>query len=265
MSEEKLRAIRDAITKNTHNTSDLNVLADRLAGRSCPSRTTGSGGCCGGGDEITAKIAESISVNWRRYLAIIVVFLAALGANDWYKKHQTEVAEEASAAFYNIQAAFDSLSNEDFDANKVFANLALDFRDTEKSSAHKNLAVLYSAIFKLQDNKVDEALNILDDYFKFKTPAKKELTEPLKGKKTSVDGLINEVAEMVYIRALMSKPNADIKDARARLRQLIYRSQIVTAAAFTLYSSTAAPGNETEAVVDMANALKIKRPELRLE
>ena len=264
MSEEKLRAIRDAITKNSHNTSDVEVLADRLAGRGCAGRT--GGGCsCGSGDEITTKIAESIRVNWRGYLATIIVFIAALAASDWYKKHQQLTSAEGSEALYNIQTAFDSLDNKDFDANKVFANLALNFRNAEKSSAHKNLAVVYTAIFKLKDNKIDEALKVLDDYFHFKTTTAKDLTEPLKGKKTTVDGLINEVAEMVYIRALLSKPNSDMQDIRSRLRQLIYRSNVVTASAFALYSKTAAPGNETAAVADMANLLRVKRPELRLE
>jgi len=76
--------------------------------------------------------------------------------------------------------------------------------------------------------------------------------------------LVNELAELVYIRALLSKSEADIPDIRSKLRQLIYRSNVVTKSAFALYSSTAVSENDIEAVEDLANLLKSKRPELKL-
>ena len=260
MSEEKLNAIKDAIVKNNHNTSDVDVLAKRLTGKRCG----GGCGCGGGSDEITARIAQSIAINWRRYAFIIVVFIAALAVNDLYKKDKAKNSAEAAMAFFNIQTAFDSLNNKDFDKDKVFANLTLDFDVAGKSPAYKNLSALYTALFKLQNNKADEALKILEDNFNLKKATTKELTEPLKGKKTTVESLTSELAELVYIRALLSRPDADLHDIRSKLRQLIYRSNIVTVSAFSLYSSTAVSDNDYEAVIDLANLLKNKRPELTL-
>jgi predicted negative regulator of RcsB-dependent stress response len=230
MSEEKLKIIKDAIIKENQNTSDVDVLARRLQG--CNS----VGGCaCGAG--INPELAAAISKNWRKCVAFFVVLIALLGAHNAYKNYLLGQAESAAIAFANIQDSFELLDNEDFNSDKVFANLALDFETTKQSKTYKDFSIIYKALFKLKSNQTDEALKILEDNFNMKKIA---WAKTSKDKKIDEQILVNELAELVYLRAKLSSGSStamsktEREAVQARLKDLAENSELVKVPANSL-------------------------------
>ncbi|MDR2338398.1 MAG: tetratricopeptide repeat protein [Deltaproteobacteria bacterium] len=229
MSEEKLKIIKDAIIKNNQNTSNVDVLARRLRG--C------SGGCGCGAGGISPELAATLSKNWRKYLAFVIFLIAILGAYHAYQNYLLKQAESAAVAFANIQDSFELLDNEDFNNDKVLANLALDFETAKQSKTYRDFSIIYAALFKLKNNQTDEALKILEDNFGLK---KIVWAKTSKDKKIDEKIFVNELAELIYLRAKLNGANSSAtidsenELVRTRLKNLVENSELVKVPASSL-------------------------------
>ncbi len=247
MSEEKLKIIKDAIAKEEQNTSNVDELAKRLR--------CACGGC--GANGMSPEIAQMLAKDWRKYVGVLVFVIAMLGAWHLSKNFSNTQAREAATAFGNIQNGYELLNQKDYEAGKVYQNLAKDFETARKSAVYKDLSVIYSALFEISAGREDDASKILKENFKF--------SGTKKGAKINEEIFVNELAEFISIKLLLTKDNlsdSEKLDARVRLKKLATNSELVMIPAYSLFVTSSTTDDERKEVMELMSSIVNRRPEL---